>query len=424
MRRWWIALLVVLVCIAVPIQFATAQDERCFRETGHCITGRVREFWETNGGLATFGFPIGPARNELNRDTGQTYLTQWFERNRFELHPENAAPYDVLLGRLSVDRMGQLAHPIAAREPGAGLNCLWFPTTGHNVCDFDTSGGFRTYWQSGGLSDSRLDAYGRSLALWGLPLTAPRMETNGSGDTVLTQWFERARFEWHASKTGSTPQVLLGLLGNEVRNASPDRATSPTTPPTRSTATPRPSLTPAPLTATSKTATTPTPTQKLATPIPSPTMTRPPMSTAATSTVAPASTTTGDDALKHQLLVLVDSLHQAAGCAQHVRDPRVFAAAQGHAADIATHMRIDHLGTDGSTVQQRLQRAGYAALRASESIAVYQTPEQVVAMWMDEPPDGPHRRNITSCQYTDIGVGLAYDQRGKRWWVMDIATAR
>jgi hypothetical protein len=31
---------------------------------------------------------------------GRMYLTQWFERARFEYHPENAAPYDVLLGRL------------------------------------------------------------------------------------------------------------------------------------------------------------------------------------------------------------------------------------------------------------------------------------------------------------------------------------
>jgi hypothetical protein len=31
---------------------------------------------------------------------GQTVLVQWFERARFEYHPENKAPYDVLLGRL------------------------------------------------------------------------------------------------------------------------------------------------------------------------------------------------------------------------------------------------------------------------------------------------------------------------------------
>src|SRR3712207_8635843 len=49
---------------------------------------------------SVFGYPLTAAATEVNRDTGQPYLTQWFERNRFELHTENQAPYDVLLGRL------------------------------------------------------------------------------------------------------------------------------------------------------------------------------------------------------------------------------------------------------------------------------------------------------------------------------------
>ncbi len=40
------------------------------------------------------------------------------------------------------------------------------------------------------------------------------METNANGDRVLTQWFERARFEYHP--TNPTPfRVLLGRLGAE-----------------------------------------------------------------------------------------------------------------------------------------------------------------------------------------------------------------
>ena len=44
------------------------------------------------------------------------------------------------------------------------------------------------------------------------------METNSSGDTVLTQWFERAGFEWHPGQPEQY-RVLLGLLGNEVRSS-------------------------------------------------------------------------------------------------------------------------------------------------------------------------------------------------------------
>lgn len=116
--------------------------------------------------------------------------------------------------------------------------------------------------------------------------------------------------------------------------------------------------------------------------------------------------------------------HQNAGCPAFIRDERLDQAAQGHADDIAAHKRIDHLGTDGATVRERIGRTGYPYDRASESIAVYKTPEIAVDFWMDEPPDGPHRMNITNCQYTDIGVGLAYDDRGWRWWVMDVANRR
>jgi len=212
-------LIIILLCCAAaaPAADVRAQDERCFEQTGQCIRGRFRQYWEQNGALPVFGFPIAPAREERNRDTGRVFLTQWFERNRFELHPENQPPYDVLLGRLGDDRLLQLDRvwQREGREAGPQSGCVWFEQTGHNVCDQGSGLGFRSYWQTHGLRDPKLDRFGQSLALFGQPLTAPRMETNTSGDRVLTQWFERARFEWHPNQRDEF-KVLLGLLGNEV----------------------------------------------------------------------------------------------------------------------------------------------------------------------------------------------------------------
>jgi lysophospholipase L1-like esterase len=220
--------LFILFSVLLAVQGITpriqAAGQRCFVETGQCIEGRFRDYWEQNGGLAVFGYPISPAHIERNRDTGAEYLTQWFERNRFELHPEHQPPYDVLLGRLSDDRLRQTGvdWQTEPREPGPRAGCLWFDETGHNVCNQSGSLGFMSYWQRHGLRDARLDAYARSLALFGLPLTAQRSETNTSGDTVITQWFERARLEWHPSKPDEY-KVLLGLLGRDVQGApSPD----------------------------------------------------------------------------------------------------------------------------------------------------------------------------------------------------------
>jgi hypothetical protein len=172
--------------------------------------------------LAVFGLPITAEREERNRETGKTYLTQWFERNRFEIHPENQRPYDVLLGRLGDDRLQALGRDWQQlpRDVAKQTGCLWFKETQFNVCNqSDGSGaqaGFMNYWLTEQLQDPRLDAYGRSLGLLGLPISRPRMETNASGDTVLTQWFERARLEWHPANPPGF-RVLLGLLGTESR---------------------------------------------------------------------------------------------------------------------------------------------------------------------------------------------------------------
>ena len=217
-RRLSTLLLVVLGALTLAPAAHAQSGDRCFApQVDYCISGRFRQYWEQNGGLAVFGYPTSRAEMQRNPDTGQSYLTQWFERNRFELHPENAAPYDVLLGRLGAQWFDQhgLRWQELPRDSGPEAGCLWFPQTQRNVCD-QQGGGFKTYWQTHGLNDSKLSAYGRSLALFGLPLTSARAETNTSGEQVITQWFERARFEWHPDKPREF-KVLLGLVGNEVQ---------------------------------------------------------------------------------------------------------------------------------------------------------------------------------------------------------------
>jgi hypothetical protein len=72
-----------------------------YDETGHTLCLGFRSYWEQHGGLWMFGYPISQELQERNPDTGETYTVQYFERARFEWHPENAGtPYEVLLGRL------------------------------------------------------------------------------------------------------------------------------------------------------------------------------------------------------------------------------------------------------------------------------------------------------------------------------------
>lgn len=211
-------LVILFVCSllmhAVPV--ATAQSsELCFQETGYCISGRIRTYWEAQGGLRVFGLPIG-AQVSVPIE-GKMLTMQQFERNRLELHPNNAAPYDVQLGRLGADRLQQQGRDWFTFPKASGTGCKVFAQTGHAVC-----GRFLTMWQRYGLSlDGKKGvSESESLALFGLPLSGVMTERLSDGKEYQVQWFERARFELHPENTDPY-DVLFGLLGNEMRDYVP-----------------------------------------------------------------------------------------------------------------------------------------------------------------------------------------------------------
>lgn len=222
--RW----LFVLGCLGVLLANAPhtfAQDQSCFVETAHCMSGRIRSFWEQNGGLATFGYPI--TDQHIETIEGRPLNVQWFERARLELHPENAAPYDVLLGRLGVERLQQQGRDwtkFPKSEPGVRNDCEYFPVTAHFVCAAMHYG-----WSTRGLEMDGLPGYNHaeSLALLGQPLDDEHTEVI-DGKQLSVQWFERGRLEFHPEN--QLPyNVLGGLLGSEIRANQPSTpAAAPT----------------------------------------------------------------------------------------------------------------------------------------------------------------------------------------------------
>ena len=166
---------------------------RLFPDTGRSVEGRFLDYWEDHGGLAINGFPLTEARDEVLED-GRTYRVQWFERIRLEYHPENPAPYRVLLGQFG-RRIHGGADPAVSAQPGA----RYFGETGHNV-----SGGFLTYWEDNG-----------GLAQFGFPLTEVLIETLGDMHEYEVQYFERARFEYHPDNP-EPYRILLGQFGRHI----------------------------------------------------------------------------------------------------------------------------------------------------------------------------------------------------------------
>jgi hypothetical protein len=89
-----------------PAAPPTGSDARWFPETQHTLRGGFRAYWEQNNGLTNFGYPLSEELSEVSAEDGKTYTVQYFERARFEYHPENAGtPYVVLLGHLGTEML-------------------------------------------------------------------------------------------------------------------------------------------------------------------------------------------------------------------------------------------------------------------------------------------------------------------------------
>ncbi len=111
----------------------------------------------------------------------------------------------------------------------------------------------------------------------------------------------------------------------------------------------------------------------------------------------------------------------AGGLAPLKGESHLAAAALRHSNDMATNMvtYIDHVGTDGSTFDQRIREAGYLSYTAlAENIAAgYSTPAAVMAGWMGS---SGHRANILNTNLREIGVSYVYGNAGYRhYWTQD-----
>lgn len=176
-----------------------------YPQTQHYLSYGFRDFWQASGGLPVFGYPL----TEEFAQRGVT--TQYFERQRFEYHPDNPVPYKVELGLLGSEdawahRLMSTA-PFTAAMTAADPGCLVFTPTKHQVC-----GAFLAYWQGHGLNlgDPGI-SFRESLALFGYPISEQYVDP---ATGLQTQYFERAVMEWHPNNPEPW-KVELRLLGSQ-----------------------------------------------------------------------------------------------------------------------------------------------------------------------------------------------------------------
>ncbi|MEO8288501.1 MAG: hypothetical protein ABI670_18920 [Chloroflexota bacterium] len=173
------------------------EGSRLFPETGKTMSGIFMNYWDQNGGLAQQGFPISNVIGEISDLNGQPYTVQYFERAVFEYHPENQAPYNVLLSQLGTFQYKKKYPNGAPGQRPSQTNAQLFKETNHWV-----GGKFLQYWQQHG-----------GLAQQGYPISDEFTEVSElNGQAYLVQYFERAVFEYHPENQPPN-DVLLSQLG-------------------------------------------------------------------------------------------------------------------------------------------------------------------------------------------------------------------
>jgi hypothetical protein len=167
-----------------------------FPETGHFVRDEFLEKYNSvPNSRELFGLPITDAfDNEL---TGMR--VQYFQKVRFELHPE--APIDL---RVQLSPLGLYLYetsqtlPIPPNSPA----CQYFPDTGFSVCY-----SFLDFFRDNG-----------GVGQFGYPISGFEVH-----ESWIVQYFQRARLEWHPERLPGE-RVILSNLGSqyfEFQNEKP-----------------------------------------------------------------------------------------------------------------------------------------------------------------------------------------------------------
>ncbi|MBQ1543197.1 CAP domain-containing protein [Caulobacter sp. CCUG 60055] len=107
-----------------------------------------------------------------------------------------------------------------------------------------------------------------------------------------------------------------------------------------------------------------------------------------------------------------------------LRDDRLDAAAEGHAAQQSARGGVGHVGAGGETLGQRLRRQGvWAGLTAEDISYGYDNPRAVVAQLVIDSgvQSRGHRKNILNPAYQRAGVGCGPHRTQGAMCVIDFA---
>lgn len=103
-------------------------------------------------------------------------------------------------------------------------------------------------------------------------------------------------------------------------------------------------------------------------------------------------------------------------------NPLLSKAARDHSANMAKQRKLEHV-LDEKEPADRVAATGYKRDWVGENIAAGKglTPKSAYELWLDSPP---HKKNMLSDKFEEIGIGIARDARGDIYYTQVFGTPR
>jgi hypothetical protein len=177
----------LIIALSTLPAWAQGDETRYFEETRFNVSGKFLEFYDRNGGLAIFGYPLTRVLTENGRQV------QYFQRVRMERHVDDQRRPFIQIGMLG-EQLGYRQDSIPATEipPEEHSDKRYFPETGHTI-----SFAFLKFYRENG-----------GMEIFGYPISEWIIEANGR----IVQYFQRGKMEWYPENPPGQ-RVQLGMLG-------------------------------------------------------------------------------------------------------------------------------------------------------------------------------------------------------------------
>jgi len=125
-----------------------------------------------------------------------------------------------------------------------------------------------------------------------------------------------------------------------------------------------------------------------------------------------------NDGFVQTLIELVNQAREDVGRAALTVNQKLMDAAQAHSLDMACNDFLEHSGSDGTWVGDRLAKVSYPNLYYLELLAIG-LPQDAINQWKN---DKTNREALINSRVTEIGVGYVYSKFSSYggYWTVDM----